>query len=156
MMVLMYRFCVLKLLTIFTTCYTVLLFVFVQLLKLLLLFGLFTVMSIWRGSVLIHPVNVFVLSFIFVGVFCMCDFSVIFIWRCSVLMHPVNVFVLSFFFTGVFCICDFLFFFGSYNVTLYLKRSRQYAIVLVYVIMICFYYELQNTLNHKRQNHSIA
>ena len=51
------------------------------------------------------------------------------------------------FFGGVFCICDFLYFFGSYNVTLYFKRSRQYDIVLVYVIMIYFCYELQNTLN---------
>ena len=57
-------------------------------------------------------------------------FYVIFIWRCSVLKHPVNVFVLSFIFAGVFCICDFLYFFGSYNVTLYFKRSCQYVIVL--------------------------
>ena len=62
----MYRFCVLTLsiIILITTCYIVLSFVFVLLLILLLLFELFSVISIWRGSVLIHPVNVlFVLSF---------------------------------------------------------------------------------------------
>ena len=63
--------------------------------------------------------------------------------RLEVLLHLVNVFVLSFIFGGAFCIYDFLYLFGSYNVTLYFKRFCQYDIVLFYIIMIYFYYELQ-------------
>ena len=122
-MVLMYRFCVLMLFIILTTCYIVLSFVFVLLLILLLLLDCF----MW------YPFNV--ARYLNIPSMCLYYLS---------------------FFACVFCICDFLCFFGSYNVTLYFKRSHQYDIVLLYVIMIHFYYELENTLNQKRQNYSIA
>ena len=39
------------------------------------------------------------------------------------------------------------------KMTLYFKRSRHYVILVLFVIMLYFYFKLENTLNDKRQNY---
>ena len=73
----------------------------------------FFVISIWRGSVLIHPVDVFVLSFIFAGVFCMRDFLCFFGKYDACLNSYSKYRTLTMISTGFFKICKEFFMFSK-------------------------------------------